>query len=148
MSQFRRCSRPGCGKPAVATLTYAYAESTAVIGPLAPNSEPHSWDLCDHHAGSITAPLGWELLRFNHIHPEFGDDDDLTALAEAVREAGRSTSGLVPEGPESASRDDDSRHPARRMPRIQAARQRRRSHLHVVPDPDEPGPDSSGEQDG
>ncbi|MGX6515446.1 MAG: DUF3499 family protein, partial [Corynebacterium amycolatum] len=29
MSVFRRCCRPGCGKPAVATLTYAYAESTA-----------------------------------------------------------------------------------------------------------------------
>lgn len=131
----------------MATLTYAYAESTAVIGPLAPNSEPHSWDLCDHHAGSITAPLGWELLRFNHIHPEFGEDDDLTALAEAVREAGRSTSGLVPEGTDSTPPPDDSRHPARRMPRIQAARQRRRSHLHVVPDPDETSPDSSGERD-
>ncbi|MCK7637697.1 DUF3499 domain-containing protein [Corynebacterium pygosceleis] len=150
MSQFRRCSRPGCGKPAVATLTYAYAESTAVIGPLAPNSEPHSWDLCDHHASSITAPLGWELLRFNHIHPEFGEDDDLTALAEAVREAGRSVSGLVPdpESADSVDRDTDARHPARRMPRVQAARQRRRSHLRIVPDPDggESGsPDVQGE---
>ncbi|MEZ2121508.1 MULTISPECIES: DUF3499 domain-containing protein [unclassified Corynebacterium] len=144
MSQFRRCSRPGCGKPAVATLTYAYAESTAVIGPLAPNSEPHSWDLCAHHAGSITAPLGWELLRFNHIHPEFGEDDDLTALAEAVREAGRSTSGLVPDPGEPGSGEDLERHPARRMPRIRAARQRRRSHLHIVPDPDEGNSDVPG----
>ena len=60
-------------------MTYAYAESTAVVGPLAPAAEPHSWDLCDHHAEKITAPLGWEMLRVNHI--DIDDDEDLTALA-------------------------------------------------------------------
>ncbi|MDO4686884.1 MAG: DUF3499 domain-containing protein [Corynebacterium sp.] len=94
MSNFRRCSRPGCGKPAVATLTYAYSESTAVVGPLAPASEPHSWDLCEAHAASITAPLGWEMLRVDDIEHDDADDD-LTALAKAVREAGRNASGLV-----------------------------------------------------
>ena len=33
--QSRRCSRSGCAQPAAATLTYVYAESTAVVGPLA-----------------------------------------------------------------------------------------------------------------
>lgn len=91
MTQFRRCSRPGCGQPAVATLTYAYAQSTAFIGPLKSNNDPHSWDLCEHHAARITAPLGWELLRVDDLE----DDEDLTALAEAVREGGNSQSGLV-----------------------------------------------------
>ncbi|MDU7103502.1 MAG: DUF3499 family protein, partial [Corynebacterium sp.] len=28
MTISRHCSRPGCGRPAVATLTYAYADQT------------------------------------------------------------------------------------------------------------------------
>ncbi len=59
----RRCCRPGCPHYAVATLTFVYSDSTAVVGPLAIASEPHSWDLCVSHAGRITAPRGWELVR-------------------------------------------------------------------------------------
>ena len=36
VSPSRRCSRAACGRPAVATLTYVYADQTAVLGPLAP----------------------------------------------------------------------------------------------------------------
>ena len=86
----RRCSRTGCGNPAVATLTFAYAESTAVVGPLATSSEPHSYDLCADHAAGLTAPKGWEVVRpeagFSDLSPHA---DDLEALANAVREAGR-----------------------------------------------------------
>src|SRR5271168_633367 len=85
----RRCCRPGCPHYAVATLTFVYLDSTAVVGPLATVREPHSWDLCVGHAGRITAPRGWELVRHagplpTH-HPE---EDDLVALADAVREGG------------------------------------------------------------
>ncbi|WP_211280993.1 DUF3499 domain-containing protein, partial [Mycobacterium paraintracellulare] len=59
----RRCCRPGCPHYAVATLTFVYSDSTAVVGPLATAREPHSWDLCVNHAGRITAPRGWELVR-------------------------------------------------------------------------------------
>ncbi|AUS79399.1 DUF3499 domain-containing protein [Actinoalloteichus sp. AHMU CJ021] len=86
----RRCSRTGCTNPAVATLTYAYADSTAVVGPLATYAEPHSYDLCEAHAMRLTAPKGWDVVRYEG---EFAlsqpSVDDLTALAEAVREAGR-----------------------------------------------------------
>lgn len=126
MSQFRRCSRPGCGKPAVATLTYAYAESTAVVGPLAPASEPHTWDLCESHAARITAPLGWELLRVEDIHIN-DDDDDLTALAKAVREVGGHGTDLIDESP--------FRHPSQRPQ--PPATGTRRGHLSVVPDPED-----------
>lgn len=86
----RRCSRTGCTNPAVATLTFAYADSTAVVGPLATSSEPHSYDLCERHALRLTAPRGWDVVRHDGEFAEAQpSEDDLTALAEAVREAGR-----------------------------------------------------------
>jgi hypothetical protein len=93
----RRCSRTGCTNPAVATLTYAYADSTAVVGPLATYAEPHSYDLCEVHALRLTVPKGWEVVRYEG---EFAlpapSPDDLTALAEAVREAGRADHSAEP----------------------------------------------------
>ena len=90
MRSGRQYSRSACGNPAVATLTYVYSDSTAVLGPLAQLAEPHSYDLCSEHAGRLTAPRGWEVVR---LTPEFvptgPTPDDLVALAEAVREAGR-----------------------------------------------------------
>lgn len=83
MSENRRCCRPGCPNRAVATLTYVYADSTAVVGPLPAVREPHSWDLCAAHALRITAPRGWDLVR----HPDIdasAEDSDLTALLDAV----------------------------------------------------------------
>ena len=59
----RRCSRAGCGRSAAATLTYVYADSTAVLGPLALRAEPGCYDLCDEHAGRLSAPRGWEVIR-------------------------------------------------------------------------------------
>jgi Protein of unknown function (DUF3499) len=71
----------------VATLTYVYAASTAVVGPLAAYPEPHTYDLCEAHGRSLTAPRGWELVR--HDGELAGPvQDDLLALAEAVRESG------------------------------------------------------------
>src|SRR3954467_8687295 len=96
----RRCCRPGCPHYAVATLTFVYSDSTAVVGPLATASEPHSWDLCVTHAGRITAPRGWELVRYAGPLPSHPDEDDLVALAGAVREGrdGASAINGVPAG--------------------------------------------------
>lgn len=86
----RRCSKTGCARPASATLTYVYADSTAVLGPLAAYAEPHCYDLCDRHSTSLTAPVGWEVLRLAPSHqPPSPTSDDLLAIADAVREAGR-----------------------------------------------------------
>jgi hypothetical protein len=75
---------------AVATLTYVYADSTAVVGPLAAFAEPHSYDLCEQHARGLTAPKGWEVVRHDgEFDPAPHSVDDLVALAEAVREAAR-----------------------------------------------------------
>jgi hypothetical protein len=87
----RRCSRTACTLPAVATLTYVYADRAAVVGPLAVQAEPHCYDLCDEHAARLTAPRGWEVVRHEGAHPDVArrSSDDLEALADAVREAAR-----------------------------------------------------------
>jgi hypothetical protein len=81
----------------VATLTYVYADRAVVLGPLATYAEPHTYDLCLEHAERMTAPRGWDVVRLegDYTEPEL-DGDDLLALAEAVREAGRP---LVPQRP-------------------------------------------------
>jgi len=133
----------------VATLTFVYSDSTAVVGPLATVREPHSWDLCVSHAGRITAPRGWELVRHAGPLPTHPDEDDLVALADAVREGGRESlsAGFGP-GPGMANGFSDPpglaggsavpapgtgvlAPPAHRP----ATSGRRRGHLRVLPDP-------------
>ena len=94
VSLMRRCSRTACGRPAVATLTYVYAEQTAVLGPLATFAEPHTYDLCAFHAERLTAPQGWELVRLATHFEEVRPGDDLLAVAEAVREQPGGTPAL------------------------------------------------------
>ena len=90
MSPVRRCSRTACGRTAVNTLTYVYADQTAVLGPLATYAEPHAYDLCDVHSERLSAPRGWEVLRLAPDPAAQGpSSDDLLALADAVREAAR-----------------------------------------------------------
>ena len=90
MSSARRCSRSTCGRHAVATLTYVYADQTAVLGPLATYAEPHAYDLCAEHSDRLSAPRGWDVLRLaSDLSPRGPSEDDLLALANAVREAAR-----------------------------------------------------------
>lgn len=103
-----------------------YSDSTAVVGPLATNEEPHSWDLCEAHAVRITAPRNWELVRYEGgFAVGEPDEDDLTALAEAVREAGRGERAV----PVPAEGEDQA------QPISITARTGRRGHLRVLPDP-------------
>lgn len=61
-----------------------------MVGPLAAFAEPHTYDLCEPHARSLTAPRGWDLVRHDgEFAPPPPTTDDLVALAEAVREAAR-----------------------------------------------------------
>ena len=93
----RRCSRTGCKRDALYTLTYVYRESTAVLGPLAAYTEPHCYDLCTVHAQRLTAPLGWDVVRLP-ADPVAEQADDLEALATAVREAALPAAGAEPVG--------------------------------------------------
>jgi hypothetical protein len=66
-----------------------YAQSTAVVGPLATYAEPHCYDLCARHSARLTAPRGWEIVRLEVTEPVGPTPDDLEALADAVREAAK-----------------------------------------------------------
>ena len=122
----------------MATLTYVYADSTAVVGPLATVREPHSWDLCLGHASRITTPRGWELVRHAAPLPTNPDEDDLVALAEAVRESGVAGGSPMPRfsdpiGAAHAAGPRTGAMPA--APRSAGGNGRRRGHLRVLPDP-------------
>jgi len=122
-SGVRHCSRSGCVDPAVATLTYVYSDSTAVLGPLATVAEPHCYDLCAVHSQRLTAPRGWEVVRLAPQENQYQrSDDDLLALADAVREA------AVPRRPEPARGPLPA--PATAAPEVG-----RRGHLRVLRDP-------------
>lgn len=90
-----------------------------MVGPLATASEPHSYDLCEAHALRLTAPKGWEVVRHEgeFAVPE-PSSDELTALAEAVREAGRY---------------DRPAPPSSESPEQPRKGQGRRGHLRVLP---------------
>jgi len=91
-------------------------DSTAVVGPLAAFAEPHTYDLCEPHARSLTAPRGWELVRHDGaFEPPPPTTDDLVALAEAVREAARPA----------PQRQDTDADPGQSVGR--------RGHLRVIP---------------
>ncbi|MEU8794990.1 DUF3499 domain-containing protein [Streptomyces sp. NPDC048643] len=124
VSPVRRCSRTACGRPAVATLTYVYADSTAVLGPLATYAEPHCYDLCAEHSERLTAPRGWEVVRLaDSSGPARPSGDDLEALANAVREAARPQRRTAEAGGGSARSADP----------MEVAR---RGHLRVLRSPD------------
>ena len=140
MGLTRGCSKTGCARPAVATLTYAYADRAIVLGPLATYAEPHTYDLCRDHAERLTAPRGWSVVR---VGGEFSEPvlaaDDLLALADAVREAGRPRSHR---GARALTGTGGDQMPQGPTPRGQASAEagsgiieaRRRGHLRMLKD--------------
>ncbi|NGN95643.1 DUF3499 domain-containing protein [Nocardioides sp. KC13] len=127
----RRCSRTACQRQAVCTLTYVYADQTAVLGPLATYAEPHAYDLCEEHAERLSAPRGWEVVRLARepVDPQ-PKGDDLLALADAVREAARPPAP-APRSPARAPGQDDLEEPGSGdgQPRPGGTR---RGHLRVL----------------
>ena len=116
----RGCSRATCRAMATMTLTYIYADSTAVLGPLATFAEPHAYDLCEFHARKLTVPNGWSVIKEEISQSGSGPtEDDLMAIADAVREAAAS----IPQSTEDVSEQDQS------APHIGV----RRGHLRAVP---------------
>lgn len=117
----RGCSRTACSRRAVATLTYNYADSTAVLGPLATYAEPHTYDLCAAHAQSLTVPQGWEVVRLVTDYSSAAEaPDDLTAVVDAVRDTRAPEAATRPpggRGAQSPSASDPHRDgPARGYP--------------------------------
>lgn len=101
----RGCSRATCRAMATMTLTYIYADSTAVLGPLATFAEPHAYDLCEFHARKLTVPNGWSVIKEEISQSGSGPtEDDLMAIADAVREA----AATIPQSIEGVSEHERS----------------------------------------
>ena len=102
-----------------------YGDSTAVVGPLATQAEPHCYDLCRQHASALSVPRGWEVIRLSIEDEPAPSTDDLLALADAVREVGLSYDQPVePPNQQRASRPSG------------IVELGRRGHLTVLADPD------------
>lgn len=89
------------------------------------------------HAGRVTAPRGWELVRHAGPLPSHPDEDDLVALADAVREGrdvaqpiNRMVTGFS--DPVTGAHGGSLMAPPARRPESNG---RRRGHLRVLPDP-------------
>ena len=114
----RGCSRVGCRSLATMTLTDVYAESTAVVGPLATFSEPHAYDLCVMHGERLKVPHGWSVIKQElSLHEQGPSEDDLMAIADAVREV-----ALI-ESPDEVKSVSES----------QQSQVGRRGHLRAIP---------------
>ncbi len=114
----------------MATLTYVYTDSTAVLGPLALRADPHGYDLCSTHAASLSVPLGWEVIRIALESDPGPSPDDLLALADAVREVGFGYDQLEPD-PAQRAAERNERHDNASIVELG-----RRGHLTVLADPD------------
>ncbi len=114
----RTCSRSGCRKSAIKTLTYIYSDSTAVLGPLATYAEPHAYDLCEMHSEKMTVPMGWTVLQHSPDLKNMGpSEDDLMVIADAIRNVGKN---------ENVKTEDA----AKQVPQQEVGR---RGHLRVLP---------------
>ncbi len=103
-------------------MTYNYAQSTAVIGPLPLTRHPQAQELCEVHAASFTAPQGWQVIRLaSNFEPAPPSESDLETLAQAIRDAAARYSPTV-------TRADSARTRAEHA----AAQSRRRERLSVV----------------
>ncbi|CAB4770814.1 unannotated protein [freshwater metagenome] len=106
------------------TLTYIYADSTAVLGPLATFSEPHSYDLCEIHGKKLTVPNGWNVIKEESSQANSGpSEDDLMAIADAVREV--ANLDMSPDGSTTESANNTLNN--------QEGQIGRRGHLRAVP---------------
>jgi hypothetical protein len=130
-----------------------YRDSTAVLGPLAVAVDPHSWDLCEMHAGRLVVPRGWDVVRLP-ADPAQERADDLEALANIVREVGRPDRGVGPRAASAQPRAASAQPRAVGQPRAaappgaavsepvgQGVEVGRRGHLRVVRSAPSPQPE-------
>jgi hypothetical protein len=98
VTSLRLCRHQGCGARAKATLTFAYAQRTAVLGPLAPARSAEGIDLCPAHCDHLSVPRGWDIVRLPLDEPgtPAPSPQDLRALADAVRAAAGLTATPAP----------------------------------------------------
>jgi hypothetical protein len=68
------CSKPGCGHPGAAVLSYDYADRRAMLDdPPERDVSPHVYALCARCAERLTPPRGWVLEDRRAAPPLFLD---------------------------------------------------------------------------
>lgn len=100
----RRCSKSGCTRVAVATLSYNYGEQAATLSPLQQYREPHNYDLCLEHSERLTVPRGWQVVTEELSREPNFHEDDFSAIADAVRDVATEES-VTDEDPKSSQPD-------------------------------------------
>jgi hypothetical protein len=117
-----------------------------VLGPLAVSVDPHSWDLCEMHAGRLVVPRGWDVVR---LPPDPAQEraDDLEALANVVREVGSrgapaASRAAAQPRPGGQPRPASQQRPAVSEPVGQGVEVGRRGHLRVLRSAPSPAPEA------
>lgn len=64
----RLCAHPLCSQQAAFTLSYEYRQGRVWIDELSGDRDPHTYDLCRRHTGSLTVPLGWQVFDRRGLH--------------------------------------------------------------------------------
>jgi hypothetical protein len=114
-----------------------------VLGPLAVSVDPHSWDLCDMHAGRLVVPRGWDVVRLP-ADPAQERADDLEALANVVREVGSrpaASRAAAAQPRPGQPRPAPQQRPAVSEPVGQGVEVGRRGHLRVLRSAPSPAPE-------
>lgn len=92
----RACARPACVAPAVATLSFSYAERRVELSVLVDRPQPQTYDLCTAHAARTRPPHGWQLRDRRpedtslpdarpSVPADLGGDRTVAVLAAALR---------------------------------------------------------------
>lgn len=85
VDQMRTCRRTACRWPAMASLAFRYETRQVWLTDLISPPHPAVWDLCPHHADTLTVPRGWERV------------DERTTVAAPIEPAGRDLVRAEPE---------------------------------------------------
>ncbi len=117
-------------------MTFDYGESTAILGPLSTQPDPVGYDLCQKHSERLSAPRGWQVVRLadSFTIPE-PNDDELMALANAVRAASHSDGPRRDIRPASYTGPIDRETPHSRDFKPNEAAGTRHGHLTLVDPP-------------
>lgn len=131
---FRTCVRAGCRWPAAASLSFRYATRQVWLGDLLEERDPNAWDLCPHHAETLSVMRGWQLTDERVVVPPMIEPAAPDRLAERspvpvsdrrallVPAGGASAAALAPHGPGTVRQQAPAPAPAALQPEPVAPR--------------------------
>lgn len=73
----RLCARTGCSHAAVATVGFDTERALVCIDRIGATRGRAAGDVCEHHAGTLSAPRGWQVLDLREDAPALLRDRDV-----------------------------------------------------------------------